>query len=134
MYFNEAEIEVGGLRRSGTQVELFGAIKLEGDTDWVSVTIPGTTGTFEWRRWNGHGEVRFDLTYTTSVPADSYADDPRNVIPIGARPSATSPLNVLVSAARAGSGTINATGDFRLRNLGTASTARFYGSGFWPIG
>lgn len=134
VFINASELEVGGLRKSGSSIELFGNFKFQDDTAWASVTIPGTTGTFEWRRWNGHGEVRFDLTYTTSVPADSYADDPRNVIPIGARPSVTSPLNVLVSAARAGSGTVNAAGDFRLRNLGTASTARFYGSGFWPIG
>ena len=43
VYFNEAELEVGGLRRAGTGLEFFGAIQFQGDTDWLTFVVSGWT-------------------------------------------------------------------------------------------
>lgn len=99
-----------------------------GDTDWANVTVPGATGTCRWRILGGVVYIEFDITFSTAAGVNTTkswsfpaAASPANQLPISAQAHGSYPADCV----------INPGGATALRNTGSASQARFKGSGTW---
>lgn len=130
--FESVELEVksnGGIYLNAPKV------RFQGDTDWASVTIPGTAagGIFRWQTKAGRVWLEFDITYSTAAAAGAFAAANLVVFDPAYRPAgAPIPLRVIADNTPV-AGYVNSAGAFRVRNNTAAPVTRFYGGGDWPL-
>lgn len=116
------------MRFAESEIEFRGPVKFQGDTDWATVSVPGATGTCEWRRFAGVIYVRFDVTFSTAVPVNG-TKDPMVTLPVA--PAINVPLNIYGHGSYSATGFVEATGRVVFRNTHSIAASRFIGAAQW---
>ena len=130
-FFDAAGLLVGGMRRAGDGIQIFGPTSFQGDTDWANVAPQsGATGTVRWKRMNGRIYVEFSLTAATAIPYDG-ALSPAFTLPSAALPAVNQPLTVSGGGTRPAMGALFVSGVAAIRNLSSSTQTLFFGSGEW---
>lgn len=117
--------------RLGTDGAFFRRVTHAGDTPWANISVPGATGSCQWKRAAGVIYLQFDLTFNTALSHDE-AINPVFYVPAAAAPVIHTPIIVAAGADRAGSGTVWSSSDVRIRNISGSATRSIRGYGSWP--
>lgn len=101
------------------------------DTGWSNVTVPGAAGYLRWKRLSGVIFVEYDIDFTTTITAGSLRAN-FVYLPAEARPGAAQAPAIAGWGTQPAMATVGVSGGMNVRNLHTASVARYTGSGSWP--
>lgn len=99
------------------------------NTDWANVSVPGATGTCQWRRQAGVIWLRFDVTFSTAIAAGGTASFS---VPAVAAPGISTPLAAGAQGTFSADATVEPNGAAAIRNTDGSARTRFKGSGSWP--